>query len=173
MAITILRFIIGFFMAVFAIVILAVCVGAAVLPFFHADIGAQLAADDRGISPVQAILLIEGVLLGIAVLLGMAEYFFLLLWRILASVKDGDPFTPANSIRLSRMAWTALVGDILSIGFAVYVAWAQTYIADAIDGEDLNFDSGGAGIVLILVLFVLARVFREGTEMRAELEGTV
>lgn len=28
-------------------------------------------------------------------------------------------------------------------------------------------------ILLTLVLFILARVFRQGTEMRAELEGTV
>ena len=31
----------------------------------------------------------------------------------------------------------------------------------------------GSGVILVLVLFVLARVFRKGTEMREELEGTV
>jgi hypothetical protein len=39
------------------------------------------------------------------------------------------------------------------------------------------FSTGGGisfgGFLLALVLFILARVFRKGTEMREELEGTV
>ncbi len=31
----------------------------------------------------------------------------------------------------------------------------------------------GNGLLLMLILFILARVFRKGAEMRAELEGTV
>jgi len=172
MVVTLLRLIIGFFLAVFAVVIVAMCLGAVVLPFFHADLAAELATDAKGLTTMQAILLIEGVLLGIAILLGMVEYFFLLLWRVLGSV-EGDPFIPANSVRLSRMAWTALAANVWAIVFGVYVAWAQTFIADAIEGADFNVDFGGGGLVLILVLFVLARVFEHGTQMRADLEGTV
>ena len=40
---------------------------------------------------------------------------------------------------------------------------------------DLRADFGfsGGGLLLMLVLFILARVFRRGAEMREELEGTV
>jgi len=39
----------------------------------------------------------------------------------------------------------------------------------------MNIDGGldGGSILLILILFILARVFREGARMRDELEGTV
>jgi hypothetical protein len=40
-------------------------------------------------------------------------------------------------------------------------------------GNDVDFGLSFGGVLLALVLFILARVFRKGAEMRAELEGTV
>ena len=37
----------------------------------------------------------------------------------------------------------------------------------------LGFGPSPAGLLAILVIFVLARIFRHGAEMRADLEGTV
>jgi hypothetical protein len=37
----------------------------------------------------------------------------------------------------------------------------------------LGFDASFSGVLAALLIFVLAQIFRRGSEMRAELEGTV
>jgi DUF2975 family protein len=37
----------------------------------------------------------------------------------------------------------------------------------------IGFDLSPVGLLAILMIFVLAQIFRHGSEMRAELEGTV
>ncbi|WP_370178175.1 DUF2975 domain-containing protein, partial [Alteriqipengyuania sp.] len=93
------------------------------------------------------------------------------LLRLVNSVHEGDPFAPENGDRLSMMAWLMLAINIL----ALPVAGLGAYIAKTAGEEpgtvDASFDFGG--LVLILTLFILARVFRHGSAMREELEGTV
>lgn len=108
-----------------------------------------------------------------AVLVGvmMTLYLFFLrhLSRIVATVGTGDPFQPENADRLEKMAWLTLILQ----GCMFVLAPLTTMIADRIGekagGLELSFDS----LLLALVLFVLARVFRRGTAMRDDLEGTV
>lgn len=99
-----------------------------------------------------------------------------LFWNLLAivdTVRDGDPFVPANADRLTRMAWLGVVAH--AIGFLM--VWPGVHVAEAFSapGEvvDFDLDFDGTGLILILVLFVLARVFRQGAAMRDDLEGTV
>lgn len=117
------------------------------------------------------------IMLGIAVLLGLAIYFLDLLRRIVNTVEEGDPFVPQNAERLSRMGWTALAGNLFAIPVGGLVLWIATLIEDTPAASDMDMSSdvgfSGEGLLLILVLFILARVFRKGTEMREELEGTV
>jgi hypothetical protein len=47
--------------------------------------------------------------------------------------------------------------------------WLNENGADAHGGFEFSY----FGLLLALVLFVIARVFREGTRLREELEGTV
>jgi hypothetical protein len=49
------------------------------------------------------------------------------------------------------------------------------WIAQFDKSGHVRIDAGisGNGLLLVLVLFILARVFRQGTAMREELEGTV
>ncbi len=114
------------------------------------------------------------LLAGIAGLLALAVYFLVLLRRIVLSVGEGDPFVPANADRLARMGWVALAGQLATIPFSGIAMWIAEIVKDkdkfAIH-DDFGFDFGG--ILLILILFILARVFRRGAEMREELEGTV
>ena len=117
------------------------------------------------------------VLAGVAALLALAVYFLVLLRRIVLSVGEGDPFIPQNAERLSRMGWAALIGQLASIPAGAMVLWIASLVGDRpghVDG-DLHSDLGisVSGILLALVLFILARVFRRGAEMRDELEGTV
>ena len=117
------------------------------------------------------------VLAGVAVLLALAVYFLVLLRRIVLSVGEGDPFIPQNAERLSRMGWAALIGQLASIPAGAMVLWIASLVEDSPSHAhaDLHSDLGfsASGILLTLVLFILARVFRRGAEMRDELEGTV
>ena len=104
-------------------------------------------------------------------LLALALQFFRLLLRIVNSVGAGDPFAPENGDRLSAMAWLMLAVNLLALpvaGLAAYIA--NTAGEDAANVE-ASFDFGG--LILILTLFILARVFRHGAAMREDLEGTV
>ena len=114
-------------------------------------------------------------LVALAALLALGIYFLVLLRRIVNSVGEGDPFAPVNARRLSRMGWTALAGQLLSLPVGGAVVWTAKILADEPEKVQLDDDFGfsGSGILLVLILFILARVFRKGAEMREELEGTV
>lgn len=106
-------------------------------------------------------------------LLYLGLRFFKELLGIVNSVGEGDPFRPENAQRLSRMGWITVIAQAALLPLAGIAA----LVAPHIDKADVHarFDGGldGGGILLTLILFILARVFREGTRMREELEGTV
>ena len=97
---------------------------------------------------------------------------YLILKRLLAmveTVRAGDPFVAANAYRLRTIAWVLLALQLLSLVIAG--------IAKAIStpAHPLHLDAGFSvtGWLAVLLTFVLARVFVEGTLMREDLEGTV
>jgi hypothetical protein len=98
-----------------------------------------------------------------------AFYFFRHLYRIIDTVGDGDPFVPANARRLMAMGWIALVSHILAIPLNMTSRYLETYSSRF----EVEFGISFAGLLLALVCFILARVFREGARMREDLEGTV
>jgi hypothetical protein len=112
---------------------------------------------------------IVAVMLLALIPIAMALLFLHLLRLIIDSVGIGDPFVPENAARLSRMAWLAVGIQIASIPSGAIGAWLAQHVKDA----DIDIGVSLQGIALALVLFVLARVFRQGAEMRDELEGTV
>ena len=177
MANAILRIITTFLVGIFIFAIGIVSIVAVVLPFFWGRIGEALAEQSIALAPWQAIGLIELLLGGGILLLGLICYFFILLRRLLRTVEAGDPFVAENSTRLTRMAWVAVAGNVWSVLYSIYAARIAQIFESALEAEGahltVSVDFGGIGLVLILVLFVLASVFRKGTEMRADLEGTV
>ncbi len=96
----------------------------------------------------------------------------LVLKRLLAIVKTirgGDPFVAANASRLQAIAWVMLVLNLLSIVIGA--------IAEAVStpAHPLNLDAGFSinGWLAVVLTFVLARVFAEGSLMRRDEVGTV
>jgi hypothetical protein len=85
------------------------------------------------------------------------------------TVRAGDPFVAANADRLQAIAWALLTLQLLSL---VIAAIAKRV---AIPGHPLDIDAGFSinGWLAVLLTFLLARVFAEGTLMRDDLEGTV
>ena len=91
------------------------------------------------------------------------------LLRIVESVRTGEPFTRDNAGRLRTIAWALLGLELLRI--------CVIAIASAVSTKDVPLHINGnfslTGWLAILLLFVLAQVFLEGTRMREDLEGTV
>jgi hypothetical protein len=91
------------------------------------------------------------------------------LLAIVETVRAGDPFVAANADRLQAIAWALLALQLLSL---VIGAIAKAVSSPA---HPLHLDAGFSinGWLAVLLTFVLARVFAEGTLMRDDLEGTV
>ncbi len=91
------------------------------------------------------------------------------LLAIVETVRAGDPFVAANANRLQAIAWTLLTLQVLSL---VIGAIAKAISTPA---HPLDLDAGFSinGWLAVLLTFLLARVFAEGTLMREDLEGTV
>jgi len=99
----------------------------------------------------------------------LAYVVFSRLLRIVESVREGEPFELENAGRLRTIAWALLGLELLHVCVvAIASALSSREVPLRING---NFDL--TGWLAILLLFVLAQVFLEGTRMREDLEGTV
>jgi hypothetical protein len=97
---------------------------------------------------------------------------YVVLKRLLAiveTVRAGDPFIAANATRLQAIAWALLALQLLSL---VIGAIAET-VSSAAHPLDVDAGFSVAGWLAVLLTFLLARVFAEGTRMREDLDGTV
>ena len=97
---------------------------------------------------------------------------FVILKRLLAmveTVRQGDPFVAANASRLETIARTLLALQVISI---IIAAIGKTVSSPA---HPVNLDAGFSinGWLAVLLTFLLARVFAEGTRMREDLEGVL
>ena len=110
---------------------------------------------------------------GIAVIgLVTIPLYHLILTRLLAIVETaraGDPFVAANAARLQAIAWTLVALQVCGLAIAIIVKYIS------MTGRPIDISAGPsiAGLLAILLTFVLARVFAEGARMRDDLEGTV
>ena len=118
----------------------------------------------------------EKIIMGLRVVatLGLVaipiNYFVLKrLIAIVETVRASDPFVPKNAERLYTIAWALLALQILSmvIGGIGEAISTPEHPVDLDAGFSLN------GWLAVLLTFVLARVFAEGTLMREDLEGTI
>jgi hypothetical protein len=97
---------------------------------------------------------------------------YVVLRRLLAivqTVRAGDPFVAANAQRLQAIAWALLGLQVLSLVIGA--------IGSAISSpaHPVHLDGGFSisGWLAVVLTFLLARVFAEGTLMREDLAGTV
>ena len=109
-------------------------------------------------------------ILGLVGFMAVVAFIFVRhLRRIVDTVRQGDPFIPVNAVRLRAMAWLSIVMQLAALVAGALSMWLEEASKDL----EANFDVSIGGILLPLVLFILARVFRRGAEMREDLEGTV
>lgn len=165
-----------FLMGLMALSVVA-CLSAAPTVFFMRDhVMAELLKDAPDLVFPQFIAAVTAVCLLAAALLAVLFRIFQLLKQIVDTVGEGDPFVPVNAGRLTRMAWLTLVVQLIGLPIAGIALWIHNVAKGAgANLSDIHVDTGldANGLLLMLILFILARVFRKGAEMRAELEGTV
>jgi hypothetical protein len=82
---------------------------------------------------------------------------------IVDSTRAGDPFVPDNGLRLRRIGWAMLAISILAHMMETAVTRGYVGIPRP------TF----AGLMTVLMVFVLARIFETGSLMRAELKDTI
>ena len=104
--------------------------------------------------------------------LGTIPFNYIVLKRLLSiveTVRAGDPFVTANASRLKGVAWALLVLNLISIVIGTIAKTVST------PAYPLNINAGFSiyGWLAVVLTFLLARVFAEGTLMREDLEGTV
>jgi hypothetical protein len=102
-----------------------------------------------------------GVLLNNAILKRLAA--------MVETVRAGDPFVAVNAHRLNVIGWVLVAMQLLSLAIAAVGKMIST------PANPVALDAGFSinGWLAVLLTFVLARVFAEGTLMREDLEGMV
>ena len=118
----------------------------------------------------------ERVVMGLraiaVIALAMNPLNYVVLKRLLAiveTVRAGDPFVAANASHLQSIAWALLALQLLSMVIGAIVKSIST------PEHPIDIDAGFStnGWLAVLLTFLLARVFAEGTLMREDLKGTV
>ena len=91
------------------------------------------------------------------------------LLAIVDTVRAGDPFVAANATRLQAIAWVLLALQLFSLVIGAIAKAVST------PAHPLRLDAGFSinGWLAVLLTFLLARVFAEGTVMREDVAGTV
>ena len=91
------------------------------------------------------------------------------LLAIVGTVREGDPFVAANALRLKAIAWALFALQLLSMvigGIAKSISTPE-HPVHLQAGFSIN------GWLAVLLTFLLARVFAEGTLLREDVAGTI
>jgi hypothetical protein len=91
------------------------------------------------------------------------------LLAIVETVRAGDPFVAENAVRLRRIAWTVLGLELLHLAVGAVIAGTSSQGHT----HDIDWNFSVTRWLAVLLAFVLARVFEQGTRMREDLAGTV
>jgi hypothetical protein len=100
----------------------------------------------------------------------MIAAFHILLSRLLEmseTVRIGDPFVPENAARMKTIAWCLLAIELLRLAFGAMAAMMNAA------GSKIDWEFSLNGWLAVLLLFVLARIFEEGTRIRDDLGAMV
>lgn len=165
------RAVISLMLVLLAAAGLAMLIGAPLVALWHAGVVAELsrraghAVDPGVVTEICAILVLS------AGMVALAFQSLLHLRRIIDSVALGDPFAPVNAERLTRMGWLTAATQVVSVPIGVLAHSVGVSLRNIVGHPE--FGAGLGGVLMALLLFILARVFRQGAAMREDLEGTV
>ncbi|MEI9926662.1 MAG: DUF2975 domain-containing protein [Sphingomonas sp.] len=90
------------------------------------------------------------------------------LLAIVGTVRGGDPFVAKNAARLQTIAWAVLCQQLLQLAIGIAARSVST------PEHPLHISPfSPSGWLAVVLLFVLAGVFAEGSRMRDDLAGTI
>lgn len=164
------RFLITFLQIILGIGFTALLVATPVVLFSQSHIADELITTATASAGTIAVSIASVLILG-AVMVAIGFYFLRLLKQMINSVGEGDPFISENADRLTRMGWLAVTIESLKIPTGAIAIFIATQVKE--DTFTIDLDFSFTGLLVALVLFILARVFRHGADMRDDLEGTV
>lgn len=101
--------------------------------------------------------------------MGLLALVLLMTARIVKTANT-DPFVEDNARRLMQIGWLLLAMQVVGLGADTLMSLFPKEINDHVHA---GFDLSPIGILAALLIFVLAQIFRQGAQMRADLEGTV
>ncbi|MEA3047911.1 MAG: hypothetical protein QOJ53_2243 [Sphingomonadales bacterium] len=145
---------------------------AALLAALLSPIGAHVVGElSRLYPPDQAMLMVRAMiwLMALGIAAGFAVHvMFRRMLAIVATAIAGDPFTLANARRLRVVGWALLAIQILDLVFG-----ALSMTINVRSDDPFGWSPSVGGWISVLMVFVLARVFEQGSRMRDELAMTV
>ena len=103
--------------------------------------------------------------------LALIQFILRALRRVVSSASVGDPFIEANAVDLVRVAWLLLGVNVIDVLIKpmVYLLAPAAVRAKIHNTVHVSI----TGLFAVLLIFVLAQIFRRGSDMRAELAGTI
>lgn len=147
--------------------------GLAILALLIASLVAEVPVMTAlGVRPTANPMLILGMRLIMVIGITAVPIAHIVLTRLLAivdTVRVGDPFVAENAARLETMAWAVLGLELLHFAVGAIAASVSTKAHPL----DIDWNFSMTRWLAVLLLFVLARVFEQGTRMREDLQGTV
>ena len=160
------------------VIYVAFCVAAAALviaglallvlqPFLGSAIRLQLDGSRAGGAVSPALPALSMSLLIMAAYAGGLVVVFNRLRRVFGTLTQGDPFQPQNVGRLRVIGLALIVLEL--VGYVLKMALAFAFPGRSAAGLSLNLTAWFA----ILVVFVLAEVFREGARLRHDAALTI
>jgi len=159
----------GIFVLISAFIAIALIVLPALIlvPEGAGIIGAYKHVNRGVVISLTEVSLAEGVVSAVLLLVILRR-----LRRIVDSAIISDPFVPANALLLRQIGWLVLAINSAQIIFNLTkrLVWAAgSEIQPGFGPSDIPW----LGFFASLLIFVLARVFQRGSDMRADLDGTV
>ena len=103
-----------------------------------------------------------------AVYVGVVLFIVERVRRIFSTLTVGDPFHPANVARLRAIGFSLAALELINYATNLVAGWA--FPAHV---RQVRFPFNPTAWFAVLVVFVLAEVFREGARLRGEAELTI
>lgn len=146
-------------------------IGAMALGLFHFALPMNdMPAELKAFSMHALLLAGAFALLVVLICLALVALMFLMATRIVETAKAGDPFAIENARRLAQIGWLLLTVQVVGFLANMMLSFLPEKLQEHVS---VGFDFSPVGVLAVLMIFVLAQIFRHGAEMRAELEGTV
>lgn len=163
------RWLVYLFMALIVFVGVVLALAGAMLPIYWDEVVVELAQvypklDSSALLPRLLVIFAFAI-----VMMGIVWTIMKKLLAMINSVEVGDPFIIENALRLKAIGWMMVALQLL----AIPLAFVAHNTADLFGKHDVGMDFPLNSILAILLVFILADVFKRGAEMREELEGTV